>query len=422
MKILMATWSWRPVGGDWTYIENLKSLYRNHGYEVIPFSTKHEDNVPTPYDKYFISGHDYKILNEKKNLGNSLKALKNAIVSVEAINNLKKLVRDHDIAFAHLHVIHHWLTPAIIWVLKKNKIPIIWTLHDFKLICPQGSFDSNGIICEKCFKHKYYNCTLNKCKKKSYLASFLASADAYFYNIKGTLKKADYYLCPSKFLLTKYKKFGYDENKLILANTCYDIDSLDQVSRGILQSQKRREQQKFILFVGRIEREKGVYTLIKAVAGTAINLKIAGKGAAYVDLVDYVQNNKMNNVEFLGFQPKETIYELILKSSFTICPSECYENYPFSVIESLLLRKPVIGAKIGGIPELIIDGKTGLLFRSGDVKDLRGKIKKLWIDSDYSKQMGENSRDFAYQKFNFEQHWAILEKTIKKLPIKANAE
>ena len=116
----MASWAWYAAGGDWTYIENVQKLYESNGYEVVPFSSKNERNEKNAYEKYFITGYDYKILNKNKTPGNSIKVLKNAIISREAIRNLKKLLKENDIAFAHLHNIHHWLTPAIIWVLKKN--------------------------------------------------------------------------------------------------------------------------------------------------------------------------------------------------------------------------------------------------------------------------------------------------------------
>src|SRR5215218_5903413 len=116
-NVLLCTWSWLSVGGDWTYVENVKRLYESHGYDVIPFSTKNEKNVPTPYEKYFITAYDYKALNKSKGIGTGLKALKNSVISFEAMRNIEKLINEHEIAFAHLHIIHHWLTPGIVWKL-----------------------------------------------------------------------------------------------------------------------------------------------------------------------------------------------------------------------------------------------------------------------------------------------------------------
>jgi glycosyltransferase involved in cell wall biosynthesis len=416
-NVLLCTWSWYSVGGDWTYVENVKRLYENHGYNVIPFSTKNEKNVPTEYEKYFIKAYDYKALNKQKGLSTGFKALKNSIISFEAMNNIEQLIKDHDIAFAHLHIIHHWLTPAIIWKLKKHNIPIIWSLHEYKLICPEGSFVTHGQVCERCLQRKFYNCTIHKCKKNSTLASLLASVDAYFYYLTGIYNKVDYYLCPSQFLLNKFKQFNFQPNKLVLTNLCYDIPYLDKEAEYIRVSGSHISSERFILYVGRIEKLKGILTLIKAVEGTNMVLKIAGTGPAMEEMTNYIKERGLANIQFLGFQPKRAVFELTLQSQFAVTPSEWYENYPFSVTETLLLSKPVVGARIGGIPELVVDGVTGLLFESGNVVDLKLKLETLWNNETYTNQLGKQAREYSYSKVNFDTHWNILENVIRKLPM-----
>lgn len=420
MKVLLASWSWYPVGGDWTYVENVKRLYESQGYEVVPFSTKNEKNVPTEYDKYFVKAFDYKALNAKKGIRSGFQALKNSVVSLEALRNLDELLRNNEIAFAHLHIIHHWLTPAIVWKLKQYNIPVIWSLHEYKLICPEGSFVSGGKICEKCYQNKFYHCALQKCKKQSFLASLLSSLDAYFYHFSGVYKKVDFYLCPSAFLLDKFAQFGFDPKKLILSNLCYDIELLDETVRmlreDLLTATQNRE--RYILYVGRIEKIKGIFTLIDAVAGTEIRLKIAGTGPALEEMKAYVKTHSLTNVEFLGHVVKTRVYQLTLDSEFVVCPSEWYENYPFSVIESLLMSKPVIGANIGGIPELVIDQQTGLLFEPGNSTELKSKILRLWHDPELGQIFGKKARIHAAEKVNARTHWNMLSQVIDHLPVK----
>jgi glycosyltransferase involved in cell wall biosynthesis len=421
VKVLLASWSWYPVGGDWTYVENVKRLYESKGYEVVPFSTKNEKNIPTDYDEYFIKSYDYKQLNANKGIKSGFNALKNSVVSFEALKNLDKLLQNNEIAFAHLNIIHHWLTPAIVWKLKQYNIPVIWSLHEYKLICPEGSFVSDGKICEKCYNNQFYHCALQKCKKQSFLASMLASMDAYFYHLSGVYKKVDFYLCPSEFLLKKFKQFGFDEKKLILSNLYYDIPLLDESVHAIklrMEQQLPSPTERFILYVGRIEKIKGIFTLIDAVKGTDIKLKIAGTGPALEQMKAYVADHNMSNVEFLGHVAKLRVYELTLQAECVVCPSEWYENYPFSVIESLLMSKPVIGANIGGIPELVLDGKTGLLFEAGDVAGLKEKILALWNNPDYAQRLGANAREHAWQRVNAHTHWNMLSSVIDQLPIK----
>jgi glycosyltransferase involved in cell wall biosynthesis len=418
MKVLMVSWAWYPVGGDWTYIENMKTLYEANGMEVVPFSTKHERNFKDESDKFFVKGYDYKELNKRKTVSSSIKALKNSIVSFEALKNMDKLLDEHEIAFAHLHIIHHWITPSIIWKLKKRNIPIIWTLHEYKLICPEGSFVSNGAVCEKCYNGKFYNCALNKCKKQSFLGSSLASLDAYFYNSLKIYKKVDAFLCPSEFLMNKFRQFGFQADKLKLTNYCYDIESLDNSVKEEVQNTTTVEDERYILYVGRIEKLKGVLTLIQAIAGTPVKLKIAGTGAALEEFKRYTFEKNIDNVEFLGFQSKENVYELTSKAICIVVPSEWYENYPFSVIESLLLSRPVVGSRIGGIPELVVDGQTGLLHEPGNYLDLREKILQIWDNKELCNKLGSQARKYASEKVNFATHWDIIKTILDDLPMK----
>ena len=418
MKLLLVNWAWYATGGDWTYIENIHKLYEQNGYEVIPFSTHNKKNAYSAYSKYFVSAYDFKELNKSKTITNGVRALSTSVVSSDALKKLDRLLAQHDIKFAHLHNIHHYITPAIIERLKAKGIKVIWTLHDYKIICPENSFVSNGKICEKCMDGSFYHCTINRCKKNSLLASALASFEAYYYHKKNTYQQVDFFLCPSQFLLNKFVQFGFDKRKLILTNLCYDISLIDQF---ILQNQNLNhvnKVEKYILYVGRLEDIKGVKTLIDAVRGTGIKLKIAGKGNAETELIEFIQKEDIKNIEFLGFRNKQEVFKLTQQACFAVCPSQWYENYPFSISETFLFSKPVVGSNIGGIPELVIDGKTGLLFEAGNVLALRDKLLLLWNDQDLVNRLGIKAREYAYQLYNFNGHWQKINQVILQLDIK----
>jgi len=419
-KVLMASWSWEPVGGDWTYINNVKQLYEANGYEVIPFSTYIEGK--TEKRDYFVKAYDYKNLNKNKGLINGFKAMKNSVVSIEAMNNIDQILDEHDIAFAHLHIIHHWITPAIIWKLKKRNIPVIWSLHEYKIICPEGTFVSGDKVCEKCHNGKFYHCALNRCKKGSFASSLLASIDAYYYHRSGVYKKVDAYLCPSEFLQKKFIQYGFPTAKMHLSNLCYDIPVVDDFINEYNSNghHSNRAGEKYILYVGRIETIKGIETLLKAVEGTDVQLKIAGTGAWFNKMMAYKNEKFLKNVEILGFQEKKSVFRLTMESSFVVCPSEWYENYPYSVIESLLFSKPVVGANIGGIPELVLDGKTGYLHQPGDISSLRNRIMQLWNDEDLVQSLGKQARIHAFSRVNFDKHWLFLENIIDNLAFMRN--
>ncbi|MEO6357905.1 MAG: glycosyltransferase family 4 protein [Ferruginibacter sp.] len=417
MKLLLVNWSWYATGGDWTYIENIHKLYETHGFEVIPFSTHNKKNTFSPYSKYFVSAYDFKELNKHKTISNGIKALRTSIVSSDALNKLDRILEKHDIKFAHLHNIHHYITPAIVEKLHKRGIKIIWTLHDYKIICPENSFVSQGKVCEKCMDGSFFHCAINRCKKNSLLASALATFEAYYYHKKNTYQLVDFYLCPSRFILDKFLQFGFDKNKMLLSGLCYDISLVDNFIEQSKTLPAQQNRSKYILYVGRLEDIKGVKTLIEAVRGTDIHLKVAGRGNAEESLTTYIQTENISNVEMLGFKKKDEIFALTQHASFGVCPSEWYENYPFSISETFLFSKPVVGSNIGGIPELVIDGQTGFLFEAGNQPQLREKLLLLWNDEDLVNKLGQQARKHSYDLFNYETHWNMIHSVIQKLEL-----
>lgn len=414
MKILLVNWSWYPSGGDWTYIENIHKLYESKGFEIIPFSTHNKKNIPTAYSGYFVDTYDFKELNKRKTISNGIKALRTSVISKDALNKLDVLLKEHDIKIAHLNNIHHYITPAIIEKLHSKGIKIIWTLHDFKIICPENSFNSNGMLCEKCITGNFYHCAINLCKKKSFLASSLASFEAYYYHKKHTYDLVDYFLCPSEFLLKKFVHFGFNQSRMVVVNSCYDIALIDNfIGNAVINKNVKNE--KYALYIGRLEDIKGVQTLIEAVKDTNIKLKIVGSGVAGNEFRKMAMGH--DNIEFLGFKSKLEVFELTMNSLFVVCPSICYENLPFSVIESFLFSKPVVGSEIGGIPELVINGKTGLLFEAGNAAHMCEKMNYLWKNEDIAKQLGKSARKHAFDMVNFNAHWDKLQSIISKLYI-----
>lgn len=413
MKILLVNWSWYPSGGDWTYVENIHKLYEEKGYDVIPFSTHNKKNIFSPYSGYFVNTYDFKELNKRKNLSNGIKALKTSVISKDALAKLDLLLDVHDIKIAHLNNIHHYITPAIIVKLKNKGIKIIWTLHDFKIICPENSFISNGVLCEKCINGSFYHCAINLCKKKSFLASSLASFEAYYYHSKNTYDLVDYFLCPSIFLSKKFIEFGFNPSRLLVSNSCYDIDLIDLYISNYKLKNAAVQPEKYVLYIGRLEEIKGVQTLIEAVKDTNIKVKIVGSGVESHNFKTMAAG--FDNIEFLGFKNKQEVFKLTQECLYVVCPSICYENLPFSIIESFLFYKPVIGSDIGGIPELVMEGKTGLLFEAGNVAHLCEKMNYLWNNNEIVEDMGNQARVFAHKMVNFKSHWSKIETLLLNL-------
>ncbi|WP_162238719.1 glycosyltransferase [Pedobacter sp. Leaf194] len=409
MNILVANWTWFPSGGDWTYIENVKKLYEDNGHNVIPFSMDDERNLPSAYQKYFVTKIDYQALNRKKNFSDGLKVLSKSIYSNEAIEHLEELLNDVDIQLAHLNLIHHYITPSIIKILRQKKIPIIWTLHDYTAICPQSTFISNDSICESCKGGRFYNAVLKKCKKNSLLPSIVAATENYIHHIRGYYKDVDYFICPSFFSYQKYKEFNFFNEKLYQLYHPYNTGKLPKL-------QSAASEEKFILFVGRLEKIKGVHTLLKAMQTLPdIALKIIGDGTQEHELKQFANQNKLTNVAFLGKRNKSEVLDFIQRSAFLICPSEWYEVLGFTIVEAMLLGKPVIGSNLGAIPETVVDSETGLLFSAGNEDELSKKIEVLYNDETLIDKLGANAKKHAGDLFDPQKHFEGLKKIIPAL-------
>lgn len=410
MNILVINWTWYPSGGDWTYVENICKIYEQKGHQVIPFSMKDERNFPSAYADYFIENIDYKKV-DKRSISAGIKVIAKSIYSREAQKNLERLLSDIKIDFAHINVIHHYITPTILKILKEKNIPIIWTLHEYTPICPESTFISHGEICERCFGGAFYNCITHSCKKGSYLASTVAALENYVHQYLNYYAFVDHYICPSVFLYEKFKSFNFFKYKLVQLYHGYDYAEIEAA-----KSTQDPSNEKYIVFVGRLEKIKGAHTVLKAIkACLDIELKIIGTGTQEKELKDFKETHQLQNVNFLGKKNKQETLRIINGSEFLICAAEWYEVLGFTVVEAMALGKPVIGSTIGAIPEMVIDNYTGLLFEPGNAEQLAEAIKVLYADKNSILKMGKNANQHIHQLIDNEKHFKGLQQLIKGL-------
>jgi len=406
MKILLINNFYYNRGGDCTYLFSLKRLLEEKGHQVIVFSMHHPQNFESEYSEYFVTYINYVEEVKNKNLFSGLKVISRTIYSFEARKNLERLIKDKRPDIAHLQNIHHHITPSIFYPLKKFKIPIIWTLHDYTLICPNTSFLSQGKICERCKKIRYFWPSVVRCKKGSFAASTMAAIESTMHRIMRVYDVVDFFITPSKFLRNKLIEYGFDSKKIVCLNNFLDVtipDSAEPVGD-------------YFLYIGRLSEEKGIKTLIDAVikAGTG-RLKIVGDGQLKDELISYVRSNSVNGaVEFLGYKKHEEVIKLLRRCRFVVLPSDWYENFPYSILEAFACGRPVIGSRIGGIPELIDDGENGLLFTPGDSDALADKIKKLHIEGDKISEMSRNAQKKFKENYGHEKHYQRLMEIYKQ--------
>jgi glycosyltransferase involved in cell wall biosynthesis len=396
MKILLINKYLYPKGGDAISTLSTGSLLSEKGHKVFYWGMDHPDNSEYPYKDSFVSFVDY---NKPLRISQQLKATLNIFYSFEAKRKIDSLLKKIKPDIVHLNNFAHQISPSILDAIKQYNIPVVMTMRDYKIVCPSYSMLSNGKPCEKCKNGEYYHCFLKKCTKNSLLKSLVNTLEMYLHHrILHLYDKINIYISPSRFLMHKLKEMGFHRQIIYLPNFV-DIE--------IVQPSYEWEEES-IVYVGRLSYEKGLETLIDAVRGLSIMLKIIGDGPIMKELIERNKRESINNVNFLGYIKGEQLYKEIKKSKAVVIPSEWYENNPRSVIEAFALGKPVIGARIGGIPELVKDNETGLTFEPGNAGDLNEKIKMLLADRSKLIEMGKNARQFVETELNPEKHYRRL--------------
>jgi|Deesub1362A_J573_1020465.scaffolds.fasta_scaffold00252_37 glycosyltransferase involved in cell wall biosynthesis len=407
MKILIVSNFYYNRGGDCTYMFSLKRLLEEKGHKVIVFSMHHPLNFDSPYSRYFVNYINYDQAVKKISISTGFEVLSRAVFSLEAMRKMERLIEDEQPDIAHLQNIHHHITPSIFYPLKRNKIPIVWTLHDFVLICPNTSFLANGRICERCKKRKYFWPPLVRCKKNSFLASLMAGIETTIHRLMRVNELVDVFIAPSEFLKNKLIEYGFDPERIVSLNNFSNIEISED---GVKEDD-------YYLYIGRISFEKGIRTLIDAalMADTG-RLRIIGEGPLKEEMLAYVQDRDHRaRIEFLGHKSHDEVIKFLKRARFLVLPSECYENFPYSIIEAFACGKPVIASRIGGIPEIVRNWQTGLLFPPGDVENLSLKIRFFMKHPNKARTMGRDAREFIKNQLNGDVYYERLIKIYEEL-------
>jgi len=395
---------YRRGGAEVVFLEQNKILEKI-GWKVIPFSMKHAKNESTEWQDHFVNeieyGADYGWHNKFIN------ALK-IIYSWEAKNKLQSLIDTIKPDVAHLHNIYHHLSPSILPVLKKNGVPTVMTLHDLKLLCPSYLMLNASGVCEKCKGGHIYNVVTNKCMKQSLPLSSLIFSETLVHRVFNIYKKnIDTFILPSQFYLNKFIEWGWEPDRLIHIPNFVDVDLL----------KPNYQPGKYFVFFGRLSKEKGVKTLIHAAHEANVELKVIGNGPLEEELKILVSSLGAN-VIFLGYQTGEALHKVIRNARAVVLPSEWYENAPMSVMESYALGKPVIGANIGGIPELIREDETGVTFESANTESLSHALNQFKNMKDEAViEMGKTARQWVENEYTVEKYSERLHNLYSRLGV-----
>ncbi|MEI6749861.1 MAG: glycosyltransferase [Bacteroidota bacterium] len=402
MKILQINnCHYRRGGADAVYL-NTAELLVSMGDEVVFFSAAAKENDSTINSRYFVQKIDF------LELSTSAKILKTPryLYSRESGKKLQELLTIEKPDIAHIHLYKGDLTVSILKVLKSNRIPTVITLHDYSLLCPRNILlDGENKICENCITGSPLNCLIKRCNRMSFALSAVNTVEYIFNNY---LFKPELYfdkiIAPSKFLFNKH---------LLKSNLNSRLVHLYNFSPIVKDATQNPVKGKYFLYYGRISQEKGLHTLVK----TWINLpktyilKIVGTGPVLSEIEDVIMHNNLDNVELVGYKSGEELNDLVRNCSYVLVPSEWYENNPMTVIECYSYGKPVIVSDIGGLPEIVINRKTGYTFTMGDQDDLHSKLVKAnSLSNEEYKAQSDEARAFALQNFSEKVHYENLSK------------
>ncbi len=401
MKILLINKFFFLKGGAERVFFDTKNILQKKGHQVIEFAMKHPNNDPSEYGKFFVENVD---LTTTKGI---LKAYKN-LYSIKAKKKLEQLILQEKPDIAHLHNAYFQISPSIFSVLKKYKIPVVYTVHDYHLICPNYQLFTQNHICEKCKYHKYYNAIRFKCKDNNLIKSCIIAGVMSFNKIfQFYEKRVDYFITPSLFMKQKLLEWNFCSYKRIV-NIPLSVD-LKQ-----FKTNTNVKDRKYFLYFGRFSHEKGIPILLNAIKNLEnIPVKIMGDGP----YKQYIQKlaKKQKNVEILPYQKQTSkIVEILSKAQAVIVPSIWFENYPMSILEAMSCQTPVIGSNIGGIPEMVINNKTGFTFVPHNSEELKQKILSIYNNFKLIKNLGENAREFVEKNNNSEIYYLRLLKIYEK--------
>lgn len=392
MKVLLVNKFFYIKGGAETVYFQEHDRLKAAGVEVMTFSMQHENNVPSDYASYFVDNVDY---HQRSGVVGAIKTAVNFIHNSQACKKLRALLHQEKPDIVHFHNIYHQLTPSLISVARESGCKTVLTAHDYKMICPSYTMLRDGNVCDACVTGSVFNAFKYRCQQGSASKSLLLSLEAGWQAIARHYQQLDAIISPSEFLRGQLLRKLPHARIDVIVNGINDDLPLDA-----------DEDDGYFLFIGRLSREKGVATLARAHQRMKnhMPLKIVGNGPLYDELVA-----QFPDAEFLGYkQQGEELNRLIKRARAVVVPSEYYENCSMSVLESMAFAKPVVGGRIGGIPEQIRDKVDGILFEPGNVQALADILDYLALNPQQAKEMGRNARQRLSEKYSLNKHTAAL--------------
>lgn len=385
------SYHYRRGGADVVYLDHAK-LMESAGWENAFFSMHHPQNITSEWDDYFVDelqyGHDY-------SLPQKAAMAAKVIYSLEARDKLRKLLSRFRPDVAHAHNLYHHISPSILPLLRQEGVPVVLTAHDLKLCCPSHQMLNRSGLCERCKGGNFLHAVIHRCVHNSLPVSALVATESILHRWSGIYRRTlNRIVAPSRFYKRKFEEWGWPSDQVIYIPNFVKVEAFSP----------SRETGDYFVYFGRLAVEKGFGTLLEASLKSGSRLVVVGDGELGGQVEAAVAESR-GRISWLGRRSGQELFDVVAGARAVILPSEWYENAPMSILEAYALAKPVIGADIGGIPELVREGETGFLFPSGSVEGLRAAMERMCGLTDGTvDEMGQAARRFVTAGFTAEHY------------------
>lgn len=385
--LLVNNYHYRRGGADAMYLDQ-GELFREAGWDVVEFAMHHPSNLDSDWSQHFVDeievGSSYSVVGTIRRAGR-------VVWSRQAQQRLGDLLDRVRPDVAHLHNVYHHLSPSVLPTLHRRGIPVVLTTHDLKLACPSYKMLTHDGVCERCKGGRLHNVVRHRCIKESVALSSIVLVESALHRTLRTYERhVDRFVTPSRFYLDTFADWGLDPDRFVHIPNYVRIE----------QYRAATDAGNGFVYFGRLGPEKGLATLVQAAAAAGVALRIVGTGPEEPALRQ-LRDRLGANVELLGYRSGGELHDLVRSARAAVLPSEWYENAPVSVLEAYALGTPVIGARIGGIGELVRDGETGMTVESGSVDALAEALARLEaMPDDEVAAMGRAGRRWVEDDFD----------------------
>lgn len=401
MVVLLINKFFFEKGGSERYFFMQSDELAARGHDVVHFSMTHPRNRPSPWAEHFVAHRDF----ERRPPLRSIPEMARSFVrSREAAGRIERLIDASQPDVAHLHNIYHQLTPSIIPVLRRRGIPVVMTLHDYKLICPNYTLFAHGRFCDRCIGGRFHHAAIMRCHESSLWKSALLSVEAYWQLATKVYDGVDVLIAPSRYMRDALVGAGFAPERVRYLPSFLPTAVGDGPSAAAAEIPGD-----YLLYFGRLSREKGLLTLLRALSNRpGIALVVAGDGPQRGELEEFASRRDMRNVRFTGYLEKHDLDAVVRGARAVVLPAEWPENAPFTVLEAAMQGVPVIVSDMGGLPEMaeIVGGRV---FPAGDDEALSGAIDDVWEDGAGARERARAGQAAVEAHYDRERHMEALE-------------